>query len=231
MSSPKPECLERNSPAELVVRFGYGGEGRHLTFPNVLELTSLPGHQMRRRSSICGSSRSRFRAHLPDHPTCGQISREYCGRLSRSAGVFDASKPAGLAQKPPLTEEYQKVFVSAPGRRGPPTSDGSRAVEAWAPEEPRANNHRSALSVKRGARTPKAPIRATDPPHVVDIARGQAQGWSWAMPMPGLRRRRRPPSLWLCAEDADGTRWPETRLLQAGPEVPTTQSTMCASRR
>jgi len=30
--------------------------------------------------------------------------------VRRSAGVFDASKPAGLAQKPPLTEEYQKVF-------------------------------------------------------------------------------------------------------------------------
>ena len=30
--------------------------------------------------------------------------------VRRSAGVFDATKPAGLAQKPPLTEEYQKVF-------------------------------------------------------------------------------------------------------------------------
>src|SRR4051794_7931520 len=46
----------------------------------------------------------------------------------------------------------------------------SRAVEAWAREEPRAHNHRSPIGVNRRARTPKAPIRTTHPPHIVYIA-------------------------------------------------------------
>mgnify|MGYP003344776696 FL=1 len=30
--------------------------------------------------------------------------------VRRSEGVFDPSKKAGLAQQPPLTPEYQKIF-------------------------------------------------------------------------------------------------------------------------
>jgi hypothetical protein len=35
MSSSKPEWLEPESPVNFLVQFGYGGEGRHPTFPNV----------------------------------------------------------------------------------------------------------------------------------------------------------------------------------------------------
>jgi hypothetical protein len=35
MSSSKPEWLEPDPPVNFLVQFGYGGEGRHPTFPNV----------------------------------------------------------------------------------------------------------------------------------------------------------------------------------------------------
>ncbi len=35
MNSSKPEWLERDSPVAFLVQFGYGGEGRHPTFPSV----------------------------------------------------------------------------------------------------------------------------------------------------------------------------------------------------
>jgi tripartite-type tricarboxylate transporter receptor subunit TctC len=35
MSSSKPEWLEPESPVNFLVQFGYGGDGRHPTFPNV----------------------------------------------------------------------------------------------------------------------------------------------------------------------------------------------------
>ncbi len=51
--------------------------------------------------TVCAGAPRAEEARLPDWEGAW---------VRRSDGVFDPTKPAGLAQKPPLTDEYQKVF-------------------------------------------------------------------------------------------------------------------------